>query len=59
MSLSDSGVRMNPLPNGHIGSLCVLSERACRGSAVSPPRRVLMAVIGARQDAGLYFILFI
>lgn len=37
--------------------LCVLSERVCRGSAVSPPHRVLTAVIGAQQDAGLYFIL--
>lgn len=59
MSLSDPGLGMNPHQNGHIGSLCVLSERTCRGSAVSPPRRVLTAVIGARRDAGLYFIPFI
>lgn len=36
MSLSDSGLRVNPLQNDHIGSLCVLSERAGRGSAISP-----------------------
>lgn len=59
MSLSDSGLHMNPLQNGHIGSLCVLSERACWGSAVSPPHRVLTVVIGARRDTSLYFILFI
>lgn len=38
--------------------VCVLSERACQGSAVSPPRWLVTAAIGVQQDSSLYFILF-
>lgn len=60
MSLSDFGLHMSLLQKGRIGSSCVHAEwDSLSGVRRLPPPHLPAAVLGARQDTGLYFILFI